>query len=156
MIQRIQTLFLILVIIANILIFFFPLTSYLTELNYYKLYITELKNMTPSSENHFGRMVTLPLILLNIAMIFLTIVSIFKYKNRLLQIRLNKFNILLTIFLIVGIFFGYPKLVEMGINASPVFNIGVYFPIASLILLFFANMFISKDEKLIKSADRLR
>ena len=156
MIQRIQTLFLVLVIIANVLIFFFPLTSFLTELNYYKLYITELKNMTPGSEIHFSSIVTLPLILLNIAMIFLTIVSIFKYKNRLLQIRLNKFNILLTIFIIVGIFFGYPKLVEMGINASPAFSIGAYFPIASLILLFFANRFILKDEKLIKSADRLR
>jgi hypothetical protein len=71
------------------------------------------------------------------------------------QIKLNKFSILLNVFLIAGVFLNYPKLfAEVPIDIG--LETGAYFPLVSLVLIVVANRFILKDEKLVRSMDRLR
>jgi hypothetical protein len=156
MIQRIQSVFLVLAVIANSLMFFFPLASFFNEFNYYKLYLYEFRNLTPDTTSAFSNLAVLPLELLNFGIIILAIVTLLQYKNRVLQIKMNNFNILLTVFLLAGMFFIYPQLAETKIAATTTFETGTYFPIVTLACLLLANRFISKDEKLVRSTDRLR
>ena len=46
--------FLILAALCGIALYFFPLVSFLSELNYFKLYVYEFKNMSPGSDVEFG------------------------------------------------------------------------------------------------------
>jgi len=156
MIQRKQTLFLILAALCGIALFFFPLVSFYSELNTFKLYVYDFRNMDPSSDISFGIMTVLPLIIVNTAIILLSIFTVLKYKNRILQVKLVRFNMLLTIFFVAGVFFLYPRLAEEHISANPEFDMGVYFPIGILLFLYLANIFILKDEKLVRSMNRLR
>lgn len=156
MIQRKQTLFLILAAVCGVAMYFFPLVSFYSELNTFKLYVYDFKNMAPSSDIAFGIMTVLPLIVVSAAIILLSIYTIFKYKNRILQVKLVRFNMLLTIFFVAGVFFLYPRLAEKHISANPEFEMGVYFTIGILLFLYLANIFILKDEKLVRSLDRLR
>lgn len=155
MIQRIQTLFLLLALAGYVLLFFFPIASFFSEMAYYKLYVTEIRNMG-IDENQFSRYMILPMLIVLSLIIVLVVVSILRYRNRLYQIRLNKISILLTVFLIAGIFYFYPNRIENRIGAGADFEIGAYFPLASLLFLILANRFILKDEKLIRSIDRIR
>lgn len=156
MIQRIQSLFLFFVVLSNVAIFFFPIANFLSELFYVKLYVYQFKNFTPDSELDFSLMTILPLLINNGLVIILALFTILKFKTRLIQLRLTKINILLTIFLIVGIFFGYPYIIEQELNATSSFETGAYFPLISLMFLVLAHRSILKDEKLVKSVDRLR
>jgi len=156
MIQRKQTLFLILAALCGIALYFFPLVSFYSELNTFRLYVYEFRNMDPSSDISFGIMTVLPLIVVSAAIIILSIFTIFKYKNRILQVKLVRFNLLLTIIFMAGVFFLYPKLAEEHISTDPEFDMGVYFPIGIFLFLYLANIFILKDEKLVRSTDRLR
>lgn len=142
--------------LCGVAIYFFPLVSFLSDLNYFKLYVYEFKNMSPNQEVEFGIMAIIPLIAITAGIIFLSLFTILKYKNRILQVRLTRFTMLLTIFFVAGVFFLYPRLAEKHISAEPVFEIGAYLPIGILLFLYLANIFILKDEKLIRSVDRLR
>ncbi len=156
MIQRIQTLFLILVILLGITMFFFPLASFVSDLHYFKLYVYQLKNMVPGSEISFGFSTILPLLLINVAIIVISAYTIFKYKNRILQVKLVRFCMLLTMFMIVGIFFLYPQLIEKHVSGTTEFGFSAYLPLISLLLLYLANRYILRDERLVRSIDRLR
>ena len=154
--QRIQTVFLILVLITSVSMFFLPLISFLSDLLYLKLYVFEFQNLTPDSEVHFSFATVLPLLLVHLLVIALTLVTIFTFKNRILQIRLVRFSMLLTILLIVGIFFLYPNIVMNTVEAQTEWESGAYMPIINMLFLFLANRSILKDEKLVRSVDRLR
>ncbi|MCD4746254.1 MAG: DUF4293 domain-containing protein [Bacteroidales bacterium] len=156
MIQRIQSVFLLVAFIACIVMFFFSIASFYSDFYCFKLYVIKLKNMVPDSEIIFSSFFTIPLIIVVLLIAVLAMITIFLYKNRQLQIKINKLNILINIILIVGIFFGYPEIIERKIETGPSFEIGAYFPLISLVFLVLANRSIIKDEKLIKSADRLR
>jgi len=79
---------------------------------------------------------------------------IFLYKNRKLQMRLNGANIVLNI-LLIG-YLAYSLSTLPGGFSDSEKGIGLLVPFASIILLFIANRFIQKDEKLVKSVDRFR
>ncbi len=84
----------------------------------------------------------------------LSLGSIFLFKNRKLQIRLNGANIVLNI-LLIG-YLAYSLSTLPGGFSDSEKGIGLLVPFASIILLFIANRFIQKDEKLVKSVDRFR
>lgn len=83
----------------------------------------------------------------------LSVVSIFLFKNRLLQIRLGLLNILLNILLVGYLAYSLSKL-PGGFSSEK--GIGLLAPFISIVLLIIANRFIRKDEKLVKSVDRFR
>ena len=151
MLQRIQSLFILLVIIISILMYFFPVAGF--QADSCQLFITGLqKNLTVSkdiSSDAGWIMYFVPVI------IILSGFAIFKYKNRLLQIKICRLNILLNIVLIVSIFY-YTDLLEKAIAVKAQYKLGAVLPLFSVAFLYFAIFSIRKDEKLVKSADRLR
>lgn len=83
---------------------------------------------------------------------------IFQYRNRTLQARLNSINmILITAYISLVAFLSLPEIFELlGEEVQGDFSIGFYFPVVAIVCNFLANMFIRKDERLVRSADRFR
>lgn len=158
MIQRVQTLFLLLALAAMILGFFFPLAVYLSDFQYYKLYMCRLESMVPEAASPFGILYFLPLSALGTATALIIAITIFLYKKRILQMRMLRIAFLLDIVLIALLFFYYAPAVEREIGVSPDYTgtVGIYFPLIALLFIILANRYIQKDEKLVRAADRLR
>lgn len=86
----------------------------------------------------------------------LAIIDIFLYNNRPLQIRLGMFAFIANIIgLILGIALFFNDMQNVGTDNIDD-GLGAYLPIVAGVLLLLAIRFIRKDEKLVRSADRLR
>ena len=84
----------------------------------------------------------------------LSLISIFMFKNRKSQFMLGRLNIILN-FILLGLLV-YQSLNLPGEVTASEKGIGMFLPIASIVLLALANKAIKKDEDLVKSVDRLR
>lgn len=88
---------------------------------------------------------------------------IFFFKNRLLQIRLCQFGIILIVAQIAALMYlslnGPYMALDIalgGMKAASTPQFGFALPVASLILTWIASKRIMADEKLVRSVDRLR
>ena len=92
--------------------------------------------------------------------IILSLVAIFLFKNRKMQLNLTWLNILLCIGLLFWLFVGLNNTVwsEAGVQSGirGMLGVAMFLPLIAVFLLIFALRGIRKDEKLIKSLDRLR
>lgn len=158
MIQRVQTLFLLGVVAVTAAQFFFPLAGFISEFYYFKLYVHELRSMTPDTEPVFSEYYVLPLLVLHIIVGLISIITIFLYKRRIMQMRLVRLAFLVEIVFIALTFFYYIPQIEEQLNAVTDYtnSVGIYLPLVSLLFLMLALRFIRKDERLVRSADRLR
>ena len=84
----------------------------------------------------------------------LSLITIFRFKNRKSQFMLGRLNIILN-FILLG-FFVYQSLNLSGETVVSEKGIGIFLPIVSIVFLALANKAIKKDEDLVKSVDRLR
>ncbi|AZB24360.1 MULTISPECIES: DUF4293 family protein [Chryseobacterium] len=94
---------------------------------------------------------------LNIGCIILVIIgslSIFSFKNRKRQILLNTISIIINA-LLIGVLAYWLLSLSGGIQ-FPEKGIEPIFPLIAVICLLIANVYIRKDERLVKSVDRLR
>lgn len=137
MIQRIQTIYLLLTFITiGILPFIFPLWV-----------LSDGKDYFFMNNQVFA-------IILGLSTA-ITIYSIISFKKRQTQFVANRLNIVLNLILL-GLFV-YHSLNLSGetITVSEK-GIGMFLPILAVVLLVLANKAIKKDEDLVKSVDRLR
>lgn len=89
--------------------------------------------------------------------IVITIGAIFLYNNRALQSKLSIFSVILAFFLpLVAFLLMYNEKTGIPTNALISDQLGAYLPVVSIISSFIAMRYINKDEKLVKSMDRLR
>ncbi|UII75059.1 DUF4293 domain-containing protein [Flagellimonas sp. HMM57] len=136
MIQRIQTLFLVIVaLITGVLPFIFSLWIDAEGIEFFA------KN-------------ELWISIVFIASAILAVISIFMYKNRQNQFVINRLNMILNLFLLG--FFVYRSLSLSGETVVSEKGIGMLIPVFSIVFLVLANRAIKKDEDLVKSVDRLR
>lgn len=84
----------------------------------------------------------------------LAIIAIVGYKKRQNQFVVNRLNMILNLFLLG--FFVYRSLNLSGEITVSEKGIGMLIPIFSIVFLVLANKAIRKDEDLVKSVDRLR
>jgi len=84
----------------------------------------------------------------------LALLTILLYKNRKNQFVVNRLNMILNIFLLG--FFVYRSLNISGESDISEKGIGMFIPVISIVFLVLANKAIKKDEDLVKSVDRLR
>jgi hypothetical protein len=84
----------------------------------------------------------------------LSLITIFMFKNRKSQFVMGRLNIILN-FILLGIFV-YQSLNISGETSVSEKGIGILLPIFSIVCLVLANKAIKKDEDLVKSVDRLR
>lgn len=153
MIQRIQTLFIIASLICTGLFFLLPfgnlVNANLTEIPIIITGVEYIKDANPVSYS------LLPLLIMFILINLITLTSIFLYKKRMIQIRLNVFNIIMQLGSF-GMLFYY--LIDISKKSGLEYNTGILIilPIAAAILTFLAIRSIAKDEALVRSISRLR
>jgi glucan phosphoethanolaminetransferase (alkaline phosphatase superfamily) len=152
MIQRIQTVFLVGAVISLGILFFIPLGHLITPeqilLDFYFNGIWESEIV----ENSYHVYPLSSLMILTVALAF---VSIFFYKRRVLQMRLNGVNIFLIIGQI-GMFLFYFFDAAKQLNAEKEFNISIVLPIVAIVFIYLAIRGIARDEAMVKAADRIR
>ena len=162
MIQRIQSLFLLLSVAAGALMFYFPIATYLQNIlsdnptGNYILFITGLQCLDPDPGFIPSLWFAAPLWILTGTSVLLGIITIIMYKKRYIQLRLVAFNILLTIVYIVLVFVFYFNKIETLTGNEAAYQTGTFLPLVSLVFLVLANRYIRKDEALVKSTNRLR
>ena len=156
MIQRMQTLYMSIVVIACISMFFFPIARYFNDVQgTYVFFITGMKYMIepPVTVNFW---LTFPLLILVVSSLILIVAAIFLYKKRGLQLWFVNITFLLHIALIILIFLYYINHFETLFNTRPSYQFGIFIPLISLLGIILASRAIRKDEALVKSSDRLR
>ncbi len=89
-----------------------------------------------------------------VILILFGVLSIFSFRNRKRQILLNTISIIINA-LLIGLL-AYWLLNLSGGISIPEKGIEPVFPLISVVCLLLANMYIRKDERLVKSVDRLR
>jgi len=83
--------------------------------------------------------------------------SVFQYRNRQLQMKLGAFNSLALCLIVVCIYINIVQGNKMlSDHAEGDFEIGFFLPIIAIVLNLVANRLIRRDENLVKSADRIR
>ena len=162
MIQRRQTIYMLLTAVLSALLFFMPLVSFNANDNIMKFTIFGIQN--PIENVSLSTDYTWPLVVLTILMTLAPLVTIFLYKKRELQVRLCRLNMLTNIIFVGLVFIYYESdilsvifAVENDIYVLDVaYFIGMAFPLVNLVLEILAIRGIKKDIELLKSIDRLR
>ncbi len=155
MIQRIQTLYLFIGAIAAGLTFAFPLANFMNELNLFDLYIYGIDDSTKMGGIEINIGLISGLIAIGAIIPLLSFISIFLFKNRKTQANLVRIVFFINIVLIIFLFL-FVDFVKKNTNADVSYQLAIIFPLISMILFLLARRSIIKDEKLIRSANRLR
>ena len=89
--------------------------------------------------------------------ILVTVIALFKYGNRLRQILFVAFNALMMgATLGVTVYHIVKDAKPVGAGGEETYEVGIFALIIALLSNYIANYFIKKDEKLVRSADRMR
>ena len=166
MIQRIQSLFLFLVIALGVTLFFLPVIQFSTPDDSAAQRMFELgaKGLTEITTDYNPSAESLPavelkgvwgLTLTTVLIPVLALVILLLYKKRLLQVRLSLFLVMLCIGY-YGILFMYVWFGRHNVAADWDILFGACVPLLCLVLTMMAIRKILKDEALVRSADRLR
>jgi hypothetical protein len=152
MIQRIQSIWLLLAAITICCLLFLPMvTATVGSAEYYVIasgLYQKVGNTTKQIE------ASLPLLISTFAVAIMSFINIFNFKNRTTQKRIIMANVVL----IIGLSFWcsqYAKKIPGGL-ATANYNVGLFLPVIAIIFCVLAMRGINNDEKLIRSADRLR
>jgi hypothetical protein len=155
MIQRIQTIYLVMVNIFALLFIFLPIgTLEYASLIYHIGFMGIIADDGTQTLEYSGMLRTLIMIIPFLIMI-LTTYTIFIYRNRPLQISLGRLNMLIHILLVVLTFF-YLDNIKNQFEGLFSYGAAIMFPLINMVWLLLANRAIARDEKLVRSADRLR
>lgn len=165
MIQRVQSIFLLLVAVSMGLMLGFDIWHKVSlsqgeavELNAFYLTHFKIQNSTEALPGNIIEQepAWYIAVLASLAAV-VAVYSIFRYDNRLTQTKLGALNsLLIGITLAVCIWLSLQG-DEMLISESQgTYQIGFYLPAVALVCNMLANRFIRKDEALVRSADRFR
>tara|TARA_B100000530_G_scaffold46724_1_gene26124 strand:- start:3074 stop:3559 length:486 start_codon:yes stop_codon:yes gene_type:complete len=161
MIQRIQTLFLILYIGALVSTFFFPVWQKISlndETNSIEIivtgYISSVDFNNGDTSVLYDNFIISGLVIISC---IVAAFSIFSYKNRLNQIKLGALNSFLTsVFIIYFLYDIFYNEQYININDKISFLISFYLIFLAIFFNFLANRFIRKDELLVRESERIR
>ncbi|WP_430810101.1 MULTISPECIES: DUF4293 domain-containing protein [unclassified Carboxylicivirga] len=151
MIQRIQTIYLLLSGLLMASLFFLPFAHIETEAK-------EIYNFIYRGLENSGGEMLVPTLALAILLTVATIISfltILMYKNRVLQIRLCGINMALLLGSTGMIYYLGTQLID-EVSGVMSYKLTTAFPLVALILTFMALRAIAKDIALLKSMDRIR
>lgn len=144
MIQRIQSLYLLVLVLISVLAILFLNLWIQSD-------ATEIKVLTLFQRDNWMYKTLSILYLLSPALAFISLLS---FKSRKRQLVFNNINLLANLFLLgFLVFFLFNLSGETLVSEK---GIGSFFPLVSIVLLLLANKAIRKDENLVKSIDRIR
>ena len=161
MIQRIQTLFLILYIGALVSTFFFPVWQKISlndETNSIEIivtgYISSVDFNNGDTSVLYDNFIISGLVIISC---IVAAFSIFSYKNRLNQIKLGALNSFLTsVFIIYFLYDIFYNEQYININDKISFLISFYLIFLAIFFNFISNRFIRNDELLVRESERIR
>lgn len=154
MIQRIQSVYLLIVTILSVIVLFSPVSYIATSANLFELSYKGFTATPPIDALHIS---TWPFTLIAALIPLVSLGSVFLYKNRKLQVRLNIVN-----FLLIDVFYlamlGCMFLADsrLGLPSRWGYHLAASLPAVNMVLTFLAIRGIQNDDKLVKSMDRLR
>ncbi|HKJ42938.1 MAG TPA: DUF4293 domain-containing protein [Sunxiuqinia sp.] len=147
MIQRIQSLYILISVALVGFLFELPFAEILSDNN---LYLFDIRGIVREGKiEHSGLAIT---IFVGIILV-LHVAAFILYKKRILQIRILTFSIIIMLGLF-GMFYFFTYYTFNGADVS--FKIAVAFPLVAIILDYLAIRNIGKDEALVRSIDRIR
>ncbi len=152
MIQRIQTVYLFLIAMLAAALLFLPLAVIQSGADFYSFDATGLNTAVGEAQLMYP---TWGLFALAAIISLLAFVTIFLFKNRILQLRLCVFNALLMIGF-YGLFFFFAWTFKGEMEAKIGVKFALSFPLIMLILDYLAIRNIGADEALVRSLNRLR
>ncbi|MBO7408300.1 MAG: DUF4293 domain-containing protein [Paludibacteraceae bacterium] len=165
MIQRIQTIYLMLIVALGILLYFAPVITLSTPADVamqrlYEVGADGIDELTPGiDETLMGEPIELKglwgLTLTTLLIPLLALIDIFLYKKRLLQARFNIFLALLCLGY-YGILFIYVWFAKMNFGLEWHITFWTCIPLICFVLTMGAIRRILKDEALVRAADRIR
>ena len=147
MIQRVQSLLLLVVSICSACLLVFPFMSYENLFNSFTLSVTKQPYMTPWY--YIAE-------ILNLGILIGSFICIFIYKNRRLQMKIAAALGLASVALLAILLFTKIAIIEDFLGGTRNILWPCFLPALSMILLFMARAFIKKDDNLVRSADRIR
>ncbi len=180
MIQRIQSIYLLLAFLALAACFMFPTATFTAvgsdgievngELNLIPKESQETQTLAqiasgqPVTMGQRGYVKTWPLVVFTLLAAVIALVSIFLYGNRVRQMRIVAVGFLLGVVEVFLIFIWAIDAYVNSATAPPLqctdvdvtYGVGTWCPIAAVVLMFLAQRAIKKDEAKVKAADRLR
>lgn len=152
MIQRIQTIYLLLAILCMVISLFTPFSCYYINEQEISLQAFGINNNVNDVVGRFPYYVPI------FASLGLSVLGISKFKDRKKQLLFGKINYLVILLALTFIMIDITFIAEQLLleENTIIYGIGAFLPVAALPFIFLANRAIKKDEKLIKSLDRLR
>lgn len=155
MIQRKQTLFLLLAIIAYAVCLFLPIASVEPKAMGIDTLIYNLGLVSDGGIKVSNTL--LPLFLDLVVCVALALVTIFKYKNRKAQMALCSITMLFSLLWYIDYVLIYLGIIPVAeVEAAMEVKFAACLPFISIILVAMAKKGINDDEKLVKAADRIR
>ncbi|TXK52906.1 DUF4293 family protein [Pontibacter qinzhouensis] len=166
MIQRIQSVFLFLLVLAMVSLLFVDIwsktdstsgqTVVLTAFSIDTHFLNEQGEATNTGATQSQGAIAIGLLAIVAAVIALY--EIFQFKNRLTQMKLGLFNTLVLVALFGTCFYQANYIANDMVmsDMSGIYEPGFYMPVLALLLNALANRFIKRDEDLVRSVDRLR
>ena len=154
MIQRIQTVYLFLTVVVILCMAFFSFVEMVdSDGQYYRFDLFGIHEGVGDTTRLVESVMPLRFLVFVIATI--SLITIFLYKKRIMQIRLCIFNIVLMLGF-YALFFFYFHNATSGIKVDSHFKVTIVFPVIGAILSYLALRNIGKDEVLVRSYDRIR
>jgi phosphotransferase system glucose/maltose/N-acetylglucosamine-specific IIC component len=142
---------------------FFPIWQKVDTVNREKITLSAIKlthdreNITSKELEIVNESSTYPIAILAFLAAAVAIYSIFKYENRLTQMKLGALNsLLISACLGITVYFIFEAKDVFTSPVQPVYLPAFYFTAAALFFNLLANRFIRRDERLVRSADRIR
>ncbi len=153
MIQRIQTVYLLIATILMAITIFTPIAQFFDGTQEYTLSAFALKDAAGA--------VAQPAIYMGILLVLATLlpfVVIFLFKNRQLQIRLCAAEIVLLVgsLVVMGIYYYLSHRIFDAANGIISIKVGIVMPILAIVFVALAIRSIFRDEVLVRSLDRIR
>ena len=154
MIQRVQSIYLFLVFVVAIVLIFFPLATFQVGESIFNM---NIMGFVGANELNLELPNVMVIGVLTALLGVVSLFTIFQFKSRKLQMKLNMVSMLINFGLLGSIFF-YSDMVGAieAVTTDFKYDIVAYFPVVSVLLLILANRNIRADEKMIRQSERLR
>jgi hypothetical protein len=155
MIQRIQTVYLLLIVILSGITVFSPLADLIDKTNNL-IYLVDFNGISLIKvTGNIVESTIWGLVFVSAVIPIIALITIFSYKNRVKQIRLTVINMIfmITFYFLLML---YLWLACVRLHTDWHLRLAAVLPLVNLVLSYLAIGGMGKDEKLVKSLDRLR
>lgn len=151
MIQRVQSVYFLIAAIVVMLPYFFPIASFVSGEFIYQLFACHVK----SPDADVSMFNVIPMALLTFASFVISVVALFLFKNRKLQMKVGRLGVIVLLS-VMGLEVFYYLSMQTQLATIGQIGFGAAIPLLSLIFVLLAIRGVKKDEALIRSADRIR